>query len=294
MDWNGDGLDDIILGDRNGHVRYFRRTGNGINDLTYEGVLFAAGDSIEVINNSAPLVVDWNNDGLLDLVLGSLSQTLRLYLNSGTVTNPVFTGWTEIKSEGSAIDRHACNPNICDLNNDGKKDLLIGCHPSNRARVYYYENTGTDVAPVFGKRQEILNPAGNPVFIGSYLKVVASDWNGDGIPDLVAGNGSGKAYVSYAINTAITENLSALSLPAFDITAVVNPAQNSFVMRLDHSSHTVRVVVYDSSGRIVSTSVVSTDDKLFEIDATRFSAGVYTVVAFDGDNISSCKMLLMK
>ena len=73
-DWNGDGLDDLFIGDCRGMVSYYRRTGTGITDLTYEGTLTSTAGIIDVGANSAPVITDWNNDGLLDLIVGWISE----------------------------------------------------------------------------------------------------------------------------------------------------------------------------------------------------------------------------
>ena len=89
MDFNDDGILDIIVGDRNGYVNYFR--GTGTETLTTEPDIKANGTTIDAGSNSAPVIVDWNEDGLLDLILGTETGTIRLYLNSGTASAHVFT-----------------------------------------------------------------------------------------------------------------------------------------------------------------------------------------------------------
>ena len=51
-----------------------------------------------------PTVVDWNNDGKKDLIVGEFDQGyIRLYLNQGTDSNPVFNGYSLIQSGGAPI-----------------------------------------------------------------------------------------------------------------------------------------------------------------------------------------------
>ncbi len=53
---------------------------------------------------SAPTVIDWNNDGKKDLLVGHFDQGyISLYLNQGTDANPVFDGGSLIESNGSPI-----------------------------------------------------------------------------------------------------------------------------------------------------------------------------------------------
>lgn len=51
-----------------------------------------------------PTVVDWNNDGLTDLLVGEFHQgKIALFLNQGTNLNPVFDGYIYLESSGLPI-----------------------------------------------------------------------------------------------------------------------------------------------------------------------------------------------
>jgi len=59
------------------------------------------GTPIDVGNYGAPTMSDWNQDGAKDLVLGQYdSGKIRLYLNQGPDTAPVFNGYTFFQSGG--------------------------------------------------------------------------------------------------------------------------------------------------------------------------------------------------
>lgn len=53
---------------------------------------------------SVPCVVDWNEDGKKDLLVGCFwNGYIYLYLNSGTNNAPVFTTGTKLKADGVDI-----------------------------------------------------------------------------------------------------------------------------------------------------------------------------------------------
>ncbi len=53
---------------------------------------------------SAPSVVDWNNDGKKDLLVGQFDQgKVWLYLNRGSDASPAFSGATPVLSGGTQI-----------------------------------------------------------------------------------------------------------------------------------------------------------------------------------------------
>ncbi|MCK5035213.1 MAG: hypothetical protein KAS73_04905 [Candidatus Sabulitectum sp.] len=72
--------------------------------------IYCDGEMLEAGYNASPLVYDWNQDGLNDLVVACLEEidsvkvgTIQFYPNSGTNTNPVFTGFTRIMADGEDI-----------------------------------------------------------------------------------------------------------------------------------------------------------------------------------------------
>jgi len=294
VDWNGDGLLDIIVGDRNGFVSYFERTGSGADDLTSEGHVTASGTTIDVGYNSAPVVVDWNNDGLLDLLIANEASTqgIRLYLNSGTVTNPVLTTWSYIQSSGSNINRYRCCPQVYDMNGDGKKDLIMG---ENDAQIYYYENTGTDEAPVFSG-YEAIQSGGSPLDLYYGTRLWVDDLDEDGIPDLFVSDFDGFVYVFMADLTGTADETSAQVQSGFAVVPAINPAHDNLNIRVQMPmGGTVKVKVYDSAGRQVASvdaASLSEGSNLITVEAGSMATGVYTVVATTGSDISTCRMVL--
>lgn len=66
--------------------------------------LTSNGSIIDVGYNGSPLVVDWNGDGLKDLITGQFDWGyLLLYLNSGTNDAPLFTTYTLLEADGVVI-----------------------------------------------------------------------------------------------------------------------------------------------------------------------------------------------
>lgn len=162
---------------------------------------------------AAPEAVDWNNDGLTDLVIGQTDGRIALFINQGTKGNPVFHGYTYLKNlDGSEIHlpRVGCScfggssayaaPRLVDWNNDGKRDLIIGAwhgddwaHGVPELFLYVFLNIGTDDAPVFDKGSAYSCPFASTIadtgFSGGRPTSMPciTDLNGDGILDVIAG-----------------------------------------------------------------------------------------------------------
>ncbi|MHC4941658.1 MAG: hypothetical protein ACYTG7_01420 [Planctomycetota bacterium] len=66
--------------------------------------LESGGSVIKLSYDTNATVVDWNNDGLKDLLVGEFTQGyITLYVNQGTDINPVFNSGAKVQSNGSPI-----------------------------------------------------------------------------------------------------------------------------------------------------------------------------------------------
>ncbi len=79
----------------------------GQPDLGPEEIVQADGSDLTVSGYSVPSYVDWDNDGILDLVVGEGSGTytgkVRVYLNTGSVSSPSFSTYSYAQSGGSDL-----------------------------------------------------------------------------------------------------------------------------------------------------------------------------------------------
>jgi hypothetical protein len=67
-------------------------------------IVQANGSNLVVELISDPFLVDWNGDGLNDLVIGQFTGgKIRFYPNSGTNEDPVFTTYEFLEADGADI-----------------------------------------------------------------------------------------------------------------------------------------------------------------------------------------------
>jgi hypothetical protein len=168
-------------------------------------LLQAAGQALGAGNYAIPCVADWNGDGRKDLLVGyQTASKIALYLNTGSDANPVFTTAVNLQAGGADIylPSGGCGapaPWVCDYDNDGKRDLLVG--DGAYGYVYFYRNTNTDANPILDTGVRLMAGA-------SFLSVTYRatpylyDWDGDGLKDLLCGNGDGNVYFFRNIGTA--------------------------------------------------------------------------------------------
>lgn len=142
--------------------------------------------------NSAVCPIDFNNDGLIDLVVGNHAGYLLLYLNQGSSHAPKFTSNLPLQVDGEDLKvSFNAKPAFADLNSDGRKDLIVG---TGDGKVYYYKNYGTDEAPEFLKKEELLLENLFPVSAGLFGEAAPAtmDLNRDGLQDIILGTKKGE------------------------------------------------------------------------------------------------------
>jgi len=103
-DYNGDGLTDVLVGDRLGTVGVFLNQGSwkpGTELPLATNIPFGASDKIGAPNATAiaPSAGDYNGDGLFDLVIGRADGRISVAVNKGTKTEPKFETPVEIKGK---------------------------------------------------------------------------------------------------------------------------------------------------------------------------------------------------
>jgi TolB-like protein len=186
VEWAG--MHDLLLGDRDGYVWVFINTGSGDSPRYDAGTkLKAGGKEIKVRSPSYPYLVDWNEDGKVDLLVGNGGGYLHLFLNQGDGN---FAPGVMVKAGGKNVDTGSrAAPCVTDWNEDGKKDLVMG---NGSGEIFVYLNEGTNQQPVFGKPLKV---NGGSLDVGSDSAPDVVDWNGDGKKDLVVGNDDGEIIV---------------------------------------------------------------------------------------------------
>ena len=217
-DWDGDGLKDIVLNSIFGKVEWYRNIGTKTAPkLTKMGGVKVAWDKSGIPKpkwnwwnpekdelatqwRTTPYAIDWNKDGLMDLVMldheGYLAfferfkKRGRLYLKpgqrifknaDGSIGNDLLR-LTEREAGGSGRRKIE----FTDWDGDGDLDLL-----ANSENIEWYENVGeTNGNTIFKKRGNLVNTK----LAGHTTSPTVVDWDKDGKPNLLIGAEDGHFY----------------------------------------------------------------------------------------------------
>jgi hypothetical protein len=225
FDMDEDGDPDLVAAPNTDNVSYdfdnawlYRNTGSS-SSMTFqlETDNFLQENMIDLGTGAYPGLVDYNGDGLLDIIAGNESfknpamdiSGLTLYLNTGTATAPIFTLETRDLNGYSSLfspQRFGYSPAFADMDGDGDSDMLMG---DSDGRINYFENTAGAGNPMLFATP-VLNYKG--IDVGQYSTIAIADIDGDGLKDIVTGE--------YMGNLEYYRNIGTTSVPNFSSTAI--------------------------------------------------------------------------
>ena len=143
IDWDGDGLRDLVMLDHEGYLALFRRHRRGDRLVLLPGERIFRGGTYDRggnrVSKEGPLrlndgsagrsgrrklcIVDWDGDGRRDLLINSVN--VRFLRNAGS-TNGIVTFEDGGNVAGRKLAGHTTSPTTVDWNRDGRPDLLVG------------------------------------------------------------------------------------------------------------------------------------------------------------------------
>lgn len=203
-DVDGDGDFDMLLGTRSGNTFFFRNTGSATNPVFTEQT--GANNPFDEITGTTgkygageavPVFVDLDDDGDLDLFIGSSTQrsyyggynsSVQYFENQGTVSAPEFV--SAFHPLTSTL-KYSYNTSLtfADIDNDGDLDVFEGGRYSN---LNLFRNDEGSGFPQVGYAWDASNRTGNPAYSLYFQNgsPVFADLDGDEDLDLIVGQSS--------------------------------------------------------------------------------------------------------
>lgn len=249
-------------------------------NLGPEELVQADGVDINVGTYSVPSFVDWNNDYLKDLIIGCGNGKVRVYLNAGTESDPQFSSYSYVQSNGSDLyclpsGCMGCFPRVLYWDADDRKDLLMG---QSDGTVKIFLNIGTDESPTFDSGALLqVGQLGSKTNIDVQYRAtpIAVDWNNDDRKDLVVGARYGKIYIYLNEGTDTEPDFRTKMFAQEDASDLVVPGERSSPVVLDIDGDGRKdLLTGNTNGQLLLYSNVGTDV------APTFSG--YSLVEADG------------
>ncbi|HPQ07975.1 MAG TPA: FG-GAP-like repeat-containing protein [Bacteroidia bacterium] len=221
FDADNDGKKDIIAspnlsaGENFNCVWFYKNVGINKDSFVFVKKNLLIESILDVGEGAMPLVIDINQDGKKDLLIGNLGyyntikpnsnvSTLTYYQNIGNATTPQFSLITRDYLNLSSLNKLNLSPTSGDIDNDGDIDLILG---DSQGKIHWLENTAGAGNPcnfsIIHQNAFGINASYPPAFPFLF------DVNDDGKLDLLIGNKVNKI--------AYYQNVGTLSNPSFSL-----------------------------------------------------------------------------
>ena len=216
LDVTNDGIKDLIVttNSQNNSENFescwlYENAGQNNNpDFNFLQTNFMQSEMIDLGKSALPTFYDYNNDSLLDLVVGNYGyhvannnpiSSLALFKNIGTKNIPKYElidrDWQGISNINlnTTLNIPALNisPTFGDLNADGKKDMILG---DADGKLHYFNNQGGNF--------NISDPNFFNIDVGYFSQPQLVDVDRDGLLDIIIGEQDGS--LNYCPNSGTT------------------------------------------------------------------------------------------
>ena len=280
-DIDGDGDQDMLLGDFSGNLHYFENTagaGNQINLVLNQAQYLG----IDVGKNAAPQIIDLNRDNLLDLVIGKQNGYISYYENTGTSSSPVFTlitdslGMVNTKRYGEFSGNSA--PFVYDLG--GSYKILSG---AENGFIYQFGNIDGNLTGTFS-----IDSAYQNLWNGINSTIAMADINNDNLLDLLIGNMSG----GLALYTGNSSFLKVEDIKEEIVGFKVFPNPSKAAINIDLGKNKINgssIQILNSVGELML--LLKPSQQNIKVDVSEFSSGMYFVIYSNGEARSAVKIV---
>lgn len=255
-------------------IWWYKNNGtNSIPIFNKQGEGFLQNEMIDVGENAAPVLFDYNSDGLLDLIIGGSvyqsstgtnKNSLFVYKNIGTAQSPAFELISDDLANISSLGYGTpIYPAFADLDADGDADLVLGLEDGT---LQYFNNSAGAGNPV---SLQLALPNYMGIDVGNAATPQLFDLNKDGKMDIIVGEKNG--FVNYFENSGSVAS-------AFYSNVPTNDTLGCIVRQMSSSPDGFTVpFLYDS---LAKTRLL----------VSNLSGNIFQYVGING-NIAGCFML---
>ncbi len=257
-DIDGDGSDDMIIGNSDGTVIFFKNTAPPHHDPVYAQPVLHY-QNIQLGAFSTPQLFDLDKDGLLDLIIGEQNGNLNYFRNTGTSNDPSFTLVTDslgkINVTNYNLSYYGYSTPCFFRDKDGITRLLVG---SDEGIVHYFINIDDHLNDKFTESDSLFSlVSGSPFQITAGWRTAPAIGNlTDSVfLDLVVGNYSGGLnYYSKGDKPTVISSLQEKHEPVIGHFSIFpNPADQFVYGNIGSSrqDEMITVSILDLTGKVL-------------------------------------------
>lgn len=292
-DLTGDGKPDLIIGDLNGKIHYYKNTsvGSAISFSKESSDYFSMFGG----TSAAPQLVDLNKDGKLDIVMGRKNGSVAYFENKGTATSPEFTASPSIDSIGKITSAEMVMsggtpyffdgysiPHVCDIDRDGNYEILLG---SEQGRVFLFRNFDASASRVCDEVKEIYSDGAgikhSDLFFGFKTSASSADLDGDSIPEILIGNVRGGLRMYQTSIKGVISSVAEKSKSESNWVLFPNPTKSAISVRTDKNNSGLQYTIFDNMGREQLSGVLDAYET--KISVQTLASGIYFIKSMDSD-----------
>ena len=288
-DLDGDGKPDMLIGDANGDLDFFKNAGG--QTASFPSMTAVNYSAINVGGNAAPFIYDVNGDSLPDLLIGRLDGGISYYWNYGTKTSPLFSTDSVNSSFGhinvTAITSTTGNsqPYItCD--SAGNMLLFVG---SDQGLIFEYL---IDRQKLRGGTFTLLDSNFLQYNAGARVTMQASDINGDGKPEYIIGNALGGIQM---FSETIWDSSNVLAVSPVKISQPFliypNPANQEFTVLKQSDWINIQIELCNLLGEKINVTGYDMGSKLVYSTAG-LSQGIYMLHVYAAGKSFASKIVI--
>jgi hypothetical protein len=299
-DLDGDGKDDLVLGQADGTITFYTNTAasNSVQPVWSNPVT-----QVDDINSipidagqyAAPVIYDIDLDGKPDLLVGNLLGFIVYYRNVTTTPGQVQLekittqlGDVKVNPETSFVGY--CTPYIGKMDNTNITYIVSG---SLTGRIYRFTGfQGGDTTATYPMIDSMYSWISN---VGVRTAPAIADIDGDGKYEMVIGNQYGGMFLYKQWVNASVQNTNTTTGGSLDARIYPNPASNHLDVSWDagYTNKDVEIALINTVGQtLLKAKVNGRSTHRFEL--SELPPGVYLCVVRSGDKRTAVSLSVIK
>lgn len=295
-DIDGDGDNDLLLGETSGNIHFYENTA----PIGSEAIFTFVTDNFMSQSfgvNCSPLLFDIDKDDKLDLLVGQQNGHIKLYLNQGSTSNPVYTNTITDTLGGIYHYKPAYDNNMVltvgDIMGDSNNILIVG---NADGVLFFYEGIDSNYLGTYTELDRI--KASNSPIAPALVNINHSD-----SLELFVGEETGGILAfqldanRFIVDDTIPDDTTSVKNPLKKKSSFLiypNPSEGNFTVKVNGLTGNGAINIYDLSGKNVFQTPYSVVSKsqINSIQTDDLRPGIYLITISLNDTMYRQKLII--